>query len=118
MTHVVLAWAPASLWAAVLFVLSSRPSIPAPQIAGLDKVAHLVLYTIFGALLAWGARRAGTPVGWAAAAGLLYGASDEWHQSFVPGRDSSTADWIADAVGIIVGIVLYQFWRARQIRTA
>jgi len=29
----------------------------------------------------------------------LYGLSDEWHQSFVVGRESDTADWVADTIG-------------------
>ena len=32
--------------------------------------------------------------------GALYGASDETHQLFVPGRSCDIADWIADCVGI------------------
>jgi len=40
----------------------------------------------------------------------LYGISDEWHQSFVAGRDASAWDWLADTLGAIVlsGILLYK----------
>ena len=40
-----------------------------------------------------------------------YAASDEWHQSFVPGRASEAADWIADTAGAIVAVVLYTRWK-------
>jgi len=29
----------------------------------------------------------------------LYGLSDEWHQSYVPGRQSDAMDWLADSIG-------------------
>lgn len=35
------------------------------------------------------------------AIGSLFAASDEWHQSFIPGRDASVLDWISDCVGIL-----------------
>jgi VanZ family protein len=37
----------------------------------------------------------------------LYGLSDEFHQSFVPSRFASTADFIADCAGSIVGCLFY-----------
>ena len=37
----------------------------------------------------------------------LYGASDEWHQAFVPLRNSEIRDWVADTIGGAVGAVLY-----------
>ena len=39
--------------------------------------------------------------------GVLYGASDEWHQSFVPSRDPNPKDLAADAVGVAFGIALW-----------
>lgn len=43
--------------------------------------------------------------------GTLYGLSDEWHQSFVPARQASGKDVVADAVGIFVGSILWKFRR-------
>jgi VanZ family protein len=74
-----------------------------------DKLAHLLLYSVLGVALAWGSRRQlgarALPWQHAAliAAGALYGLSDEWHQSFVPGRDASAADWLADLCGVTLG---------------
>lgn len=37
----------------------------------------------------------------------VYGASDEWHQAFVPLRDSDVRDWVADSLGGTIGSALY-----------
>ena len=39
-----------------------------------------------------------------------YGISDEWHQSFTPGRAVELADWIADTLGATFAVVLYCRW--------
>jgi VanZ family protein len=39
--------------------------------------------------------------------GAGYGALDEWHQSFVPGRDANLGDWMADVVGVMLGLMLF-----------
>jgi VanZ family protein len=39
-----------------------------------------------------------------------FGASDEWHQSFVPGRSAEVADWVADTAGAACAAVLYVRW--------
>jgi VanZ family protein len=33
----------------------------------------------------------------------LYGATDEFHQSFVPGRSADVLDWLADTLGAALG---------------
>lgn len=102
------AWGPALAWVAVLFFLSRLTAVPEPLQALTvvpDKVIHALLYTVLGAAFAWGRRRSG----WAPphtaliALGSLYGALDEWHQSFVPGRTPEVGDWVADTVGVILG---------------
>lgn len=35
----------------------------------------------------------------------LYGVSDEWHQSLVPGRTASVWDWLADSLGATMAAV-------------
>ncbi len=104
------AWGAAAAWAALIFWLSSRPSIPAPAIPGLDKVAHLAAYAVLGFLLA----RAAPGSLAAVALGLLYGASDEIHQTYVPGRTADPLDWVADAAGVLLGTWAHTLWRARR----
>ena len=107
-------WGPAVLWAAVLFFLSAVPDLPETgllsRVPAGDKLVHLGLYAVLGACLAWGHRRhPGRPPSRAwvhvalIVAGALYGATDEWHQSFVPGRDASVLDWLADLCGVTLG---------------
>ena len=46
----------------------------------------------------------------AIAAVSLFGVSDEWHQSFVPGRSCEVADWVADTLGAALAVSLYRRW--------
>jgi len=119
----VIRWAPAVLWAAMIFGLSSMSSLPAPPAGLTDKHAHFGTYGAFAALLVWGltdrspSRTTWGTVAAAVALATLYGASDEWHQSFVPGRDVSALDLAADAAGAAMAAVALRAWaiiRARR----
>ncbi len=106
MVQALVAWGPAALWAGVLFLLSETRWDSQPSFFPIhDKTVHLVLYAVLGALLGWGRARSGRKVngGWLILAGTAYGFLDEWHQSFVPGRESSLGDALADTVGVVVG---------------
>ncbi len=118
-----LRWAPAVLWAALIFILSSMSGLPAPPGGLTDKHAHLVTYGVLGALLVWGlTNRSPARTTWSTAAAAvvlaaLYGVSDEWHQSFVPGREVSALDLAADAAGAVLAAVGLRAWaiiRARR----
>lgn len=41
----------------------------------------------------------------------LYAKSDEWHQSFVPGRSSSDLDVLVDTAGGVIGLVVCLLWQ-------
>lgn len=94
---------------AVLFWLSSFPSQGDEPVniflrimnavPGGDKIAHGIAYALLGFLLTRGLGNRG----WGIAVAITYGMLDEFHQSFVPGRDAGAADWIADSVGAILG---------------
>ncbi len=99
-----LAWSATVGWASVIWYLSSLPSPPAPDEMP-DVVGHALEYGLLAACL-WAAtadRRSKRPAGLRAAAivGIcaLYGAIDELHQGFVPGRDPSLVDLAADIAG-------------------
>ena len=82
-------------WAALIFAASSQPGssvgLPPPW----DKLAHLTAYAVLAGLL----RAGGLNPAAAFLIAALYGVSDEWHQSFVAGRDANPGDWLADALG-------------------
>ncbi|HEV2130379.1 MAG TPA: VanZ family protein, partial [Longimicrobiaceae bacterium] len=80
MTRLLRDWWPALLWTAILFGLSSRPTLPVDLGGGLDKVAHFGAYAFLGLLLAHGQARSGIALLWAVAAGMLIGALDEFYQ--------------------------------------
>ncbi|MCI0850005.1 MAG: VanZ family protein [Chloroflexi bacterium] len=75
-------------------------------------VAHLGLFAVLGFLLYWAlsgvarSREVAWVVGGAAfAVAVLYGVTDELHQTFVPGRVASEADLVLDAMGALLGVV-------------
>jgi hypothetical protein len=104
------AFAPALLWAALIWFLSSRapPSIGVEGDLGgvLANSAHAFEYGVLAVWLALAApRQDGWPVLDRCAVGaillavLLYAAGDEFHQSFTPHRDPSAFDVLTDLVG-------------------
>jgi VanZ family protein len=108
-------WMPPALLAGTIFVLSSMSQVPGATYVW-DKLAHL---TVFGGLclLTLRATHGGgqrfLPGPAAAAFGLvvLWGALDEVHQFFVPGRDASVRDVVADALGAGLAILLWAAFR-------
>jgi VanZ family protein len=74
----------------------------------MDKVGHFILFGVLGATLAWGARgfRKRAAHGGLLLVGLLFAASDELHQAFVPRRTPSVGDFVADALGLVVGYLV------------
>ena len=111
----VFGWGPAALWVAVLFLLSELQWGGGGLPAGADKFVHGGLYLILGLSLAWGKGRTGSgvPVALLLLIGVGYGALDEWHQSFVPGRDVSVGDWVADSAGVMLGLLLFSTFSSR-----
>lgn len=70
-----------------------------------DKFIHMALYGIFGILLNASFRYRYTLAYsslLAVVIGFLYGISDEFHQSFVPGRTASLWDLTADGIGLLL----------------
>lgn len=46
--------------------------------------------------------------------GIIFGCFDEIWQSFIPGRSSSYYDVIADGIGVICGIITFNFIKKNQ----
>ncbi|MGI5057561.1 VanZ family protein [Treponema socranskii] len=93
-----------------IFMLSSRSKLPLPDSAlfpGMDKVLHALAFGCFAFSFSywlgrdmWKSKPA-VCVLIVCIAAACYGASDEIHQMFVPGRDASVYDWIADCTGAL-----------------
>jgi len=96
-------WLPAVLWAGVIFAGSSVPGTSIP--GGYSVYGHLGEYFVLGALALRAVRREDRgAVMIAIALCALYGASDEFHQAFVPFRVPDPVDWLTDVVGAIAGV--------------
>ncbi|MBS3963251.1 MAG: VanZ family protein [Methylomonas sp.] len=111
-------WTALIAYCGLIFWLSSQSMLPVPSVFNAqDKVMHAGAYFVM-ALLAWRALRHAGLSGkltliLAALFCSLYGISDEWHQSFVPGRNPDVTDWLADTVGAVGGVVLLHHIRKR-----
>ena len=106
------AWLPVVVWAAVIFAFSSIPNLSSGLGTWdliLRKCAHVVEYAILAVLL----RRATGRDLTAFVLGVLYAASDEFHQRFVHGRHSSPVDVAIDAVGLGLGLLAYRWNESR-----
>jgi hypothetical protein len=70
---------------------------------GVDKLVHAALF----AAVVWTARRAGLPLVWVVVLCAAHGPLSEWVQShFLPHRDGSVGDAVADLVGVALGALL------------
>lgn len=106
-------------WMLAIFLLSSKAPDELPPLetfswmgASRDIAGHLVLFGVLGSLLlaatwSW-VRRPGSLlrlVILTITIGTLYGALDEYHQSFVPGRSATISDVLVDGIGATVGAI-------------
>jgi VanZ family protein len=115
----------AALWALLIFVLSSIPgaAFPAYTVLSFDKLIHAAVYAVLGALCFMALPRKWAPktsvlVFYAGVIATVYGASDELHQMFVPGRFSDPRDVLADSVGGFVGALVASTVVAARGRSA
>jgi VanZ family protein len=89
---------------------------------GIRKTAHVTEYAILALLCLRALRqtRSGERRPWntrtaiiALTITVLYAATDEWHQSFVPGREGAVRDVLIDAAGGSAGLLL-NWWLMRR----
>jgi hypothetical protein len=108
---------------ATIFLLShqSGDSISLPNIIEIDKIAHALIYGILAATTLYAifpykftTNRLVTCASVALFC-LLYGLSDEFHQSFIAGRESSVADVAADFLGATLTVLLWR-WQYKKFR--
>jgi VanZ family protein len=106
-------WLPVVLYAALIFAGSSVPGDAIDHRVGAhDKLIHATEYAGFAFLLA---RALGARRWWLAIViGVLFGVSDEFHQTFTPHRSGNDlGDITADAVGSTVGALAWFLLRRR-----
>ena len=108
-------WVPVIVYAVFIFWMSSSEEpltlkLPFPHA---DKLTHLLEYSIFGFLLIRAFHGSGVKMAKRGllfltfAIGAFYGFTDELHQSIVPGRFATVADFIFDLIGTFVGAVTF-----------
>ncbi|MBU0968462.1 MAG: VanZ family protein [Proteobacteria bacterium] len=111
---------PMTLVMAIIFFLSNTPGKDLPSaINGLDKILHAIAYGTLAASCLYGIHpaardksslRTGIAVVFFC---FFYGMTDEFHQSFIPGRSPSWLDIAADATGAALTVLVWHGWRAR-----
>ena len=114
------AWGTPLLWMGLIFLLSSRSTLPGPDNPLWDillkKAGHFVVYGVLAWLYARALHRDAPLLTakslWAAwGMAVLYAITDEVHQGFVPGRHPRFTDWLIDAGGAATTLLL-----ARAVR--
>lgn len=101
-------WFPVIIWAGIIFLFSSIPNLKTGLKYDfiLRKIAHVVEYFVL-TLLLYRAFKGSFTIGtrnlfiYSATLSLLYAVSDEFHQSFVPGRSAAVRDVLIDGIGIV-----------------
>ena len=114
-------WLPPLALMGLIFFLSAQPDLPHAPGSWLDMVVKKTGHAFAFGLLAWlyirglGAYlengRVARPLG--AALAVLYAISDEYHQTFVPGRHGRLLDVLIDCFGVGVAFSV-SLWLARR----
>ena len=109
-------------WCTVIYTASDRPNLRVSDDDVLDlvlrKLAHLFEYALLAVLVAraakhttpWAVRT--TVLAWLAT--LAWAISDEWHQTFVPGRVGHAQDVLIDMAGATLGLAVARSWQRRR----
>ena len=120
--HAWVNWVAVAAWMGLIYYFSDQSSFALldyvwqPDLLGVS--AHFAEYAVLAALL-WLALRA-TPALARYAAPLavtiavLYAVTDEFHQSFVPGRYPDVRDVLVDTAGALVAVLLLRWRLARR----
>lgn len=115
-------WLPAVLIMAGIFFFSSTPSNELPDYGFWDtlvkKGGHVIGYALL-TLSYWHWMRFDPKKGWLAwLLALLYAATDEFHQSFTPGRHPSPLDvLIYDNLGALLAVLLGKWAIERKAKS-
>jgi VanZ family protein len=111
--RIVYVWGPAIMVMVLIFTFSSRQGISVSEELAVDfivlKGAHIIMYAILYFLLfrafylnAHHTKRDPPPYIVPLIVAVVYGMSDEIHQTFVPTREGHIRDVFIDAIGIYI----------------
>ena len=114
-------WLPLALYMGLIYAQSAYvPSGGMPDFDPFDKLVHLIMYAVLGILFlrAYLSLTNGRYVLWwefiSILSTFIYGLTDEWHQSLVPGRFAERLDLMADGIGAIAGVCFYGYLHQHQ----
>lgn len=112
-------WGPALFMMGLIFTVSSFPSSSIPNYGGFDflvkKSGHFLGYTALALAYHHALNVKGFRRGWFAwILAVLFAISDEFHQSFVPGRTPWAVDILIDSIGAFVGCLVWQVIHRRK----
>lgn len=112
--HALIRWGPAFLWMAAIFMASSTPAVKLPRFGTLDyatkKLGHFVAYGLLALAYRRGLGSGGPRLLAAGSLAVIYALLDEYHQSFVPGRNPS----LVDALLFDAGGALAALWASKR----
>jgi VanZ family protein len=108
-------WLPAIAVMALIFYLSSQPTLPSVPDRNLDvifkKLGHVTVFSLLAIAYLRAVHRFSRPYLLAWFLTALYAASDELHQSLVPGRTPAIQDFLIDVTSAFVALLLVR-WAA------
>jgi hypothetical protein len=106
-------------WMALITYWSSQGNLPIDQLQVANvlhgfqhRLAHLVAFGLLGLLARWAFDGLPRATVWAIVLASAFGATDEWHQSFTPGRNPRIDDWATDTA--FAALALFGWARLRQ----
>ena len=127
MKRIIANWFPPAFCGVLIFYLSSRPVNTIVAVKYFDKVAHILFYSFFAYLIARASRvKVRVHKFWFSMLLIIlitsYGMIIEWYQMFIPTRDPSLADNIANFAGACLGLLIYailhNFRKSKNVRKA
>jgi VanZ family protein len=106
-------WLVLIAWMALITYWSNQPSLPIdqPRIADAmhnfqHRAAHVLAYGLMGLLAWWATDGKPRAILMAIAITSIFGATDELHQSFIPGRRAAIDDWLLDTASAAAAIAI------------